>query len=93
MSKTIEVVLSERGDIWIETWILADDETLRKALFRHHFPRGAVIGVPLDKAAGLRHGMTVQVRLPDRPTVSTTLVAGAGIPQVRPKSSPHGRRG
>jgi hypothetical protein len=63
MKKTVDLLISERGDFWIATIQLNEDETLRATLQRLGYSQFHTEGVDPDDFRTIRDGMTVHVRV------------------------------
>ena len=63
MKKTVELLISERGDFWMETVHINEDETLRDVLHKLGYVAFHVQGVNPDDTRAIRDGMTVRVHI------------------------------
>jgi hypothetical protein len=62
-TKVVQLVLSERGDFWIEDLQLAEEETLRHALQQRGFNQFIVVDINPDDAQAVKEGMTLRVHI------------------------------
>jgi hypothetical protein len=62
-TKTVELVVSERGDIWMEDLEVLPEESLRDALKRRGYESFQYIGVVMDDPGAIKDKMVVRIRL------------------------------